>query len=288
MTFSHYILTRFNLPLSSVTVGGKWDVCGEKYLSYRFSLFERYCMPSVKNQTCQNFKWLILFDINTPESFKQRAAEWHRGYPNLVPCYLKVEDYGGVTPSSELVMDVDTDAPMLQITCRFVADIIRSLETSMPEWMLTTRLDSDDALHKDWIKNLQDSFKVNPRLSAFDFVYTYKYIPEEQIVYRYVLRNGHFITLAEPFSSDFRSVLFCNHLDMDKYVKVEHFYKGTFQTELIHSRNVVNGYTDLSIGGLLYALFHFWGRDFGYETVHYSRWKALWMLGSLIKQRLFY
>ena len=286
MTFGHYILTRFNLPLSSRKSGESTNVCGQEYLSYRFDLFEQFCLPSVRNQVCQNFKWLILFDINTPDEFKKKAADWHNEYPKLIPCYLDVKDYGGMSVTSNYVTDVDTDTPMLQITSRFVADIIRSLEESLPEWILTTRLDSDDALHRDWIKCMQNLFKANPQQLAYDFVYTFKYIPSDGVAYRYALKNGHYITLAETFGSEIRSVLFCNHLEIDKNIEVKHIYGRTLQTELIHSGNVVNDYSNLSIGGLWYALLHFRERDYGYGTVLFSRRKALWMLGSLLKQRI--
>ena len=287
MTFSHYILTRFNLPLSSLKKGQTSNVCRQEYLHNRFELFENYCLPSIKKQSCQDFKWLILFDINTPEEFKKRAAGWHDVFPNLIPCYLDVYRYGCLPPCSEPVTDVDTDRPMQQVTSHFVTEFIKSIEEDMPEWILTSRLDSDDALHRDWVSNLHRLFAVNPHSAVLDFVYSYKYIPGERIAYRYKLPNGHFITLAEQPGDNFRSVLFCNHLDIDRHFKVEHIYGKTFQTELIHSNNVVNGYTDLSISGLLHAFFHFRGRDFGYNTVRYSRVKALYMVGSLIKQRLF-
>lgn len=287
MTFSHYIITRFNLPLSSRSIKNGLDVCSQDYLSKRIDIFERFCMPSIRQQTCQNFKWLILFDIKTPDVYKQIAAGWHNIYPNLIPCYLDVEDYGGLPSGSELVTDVDTDSSMLQITSQFVGDTIRSLEVSHPEWILTSRIDDDDALHQDWIARVQGLFKACPQQLAYDFVYTYKYVLKESIVYRYALRNGHFLTLAEPSDTEFRSVLFCNHLEMDKYFKVEHIYGRTLQTELIHSENVVNGYTDLSIRGLWSAFFNFGGKKFGYNTIEYSRLKALWMIGSLLKHKLF-
>lgn len=286
MTFSHYILTRFNLPLSSLQKGQTSAVCKPEYLFYRFSVFEKFCLPSVRNQTCQSFKWLVLFDNNTPESFKQRAAGWHRAFPNLIPCYLDVDVYGGILENPCPVNDVDTDGPMQQITSRFVTDVIRSMERTLPEWVLTTRLDSDDALHRDLVKVVQGFFLKNPKMMAFDNVFTYKYILDESIIYRYKLINGHYLTLAEKTGDSFRSVLFCNHLAMDKYVEVQHIYGRTLQTELIHSGNVVNGYTDLSISGLRYALFHFRGHEFGYDGVRFSRKKAVYMIGSLLKRRL--
>ena len=211
--------------------------------------------------------------------------EWSKDYPTLIPCFLDVNEYGGVPTSSPATTDVDTDTPMLRITQQFVHDTIRSQEEQLPQWILSTRLDSDDALHRETVKHIQELFIANPRETAFDFIYTYKCIPAEKVVYRYTLINGHFISLAECSERGIRSVLFCNHLAIDRYVATEHILGWTHQTELIHGGNVVNNYTEVSIHGLLYALIHFHKRDFGYMEMPYSRLKAIWMIGSLIKQQ---
>lgn len=285
--FRHYLLTRFNLPLSSRKDGMGIDVCGEEYLAYRFKIFEDSCLPSVKNQSCQNFKWLVLFDSNTPRAYKDRAEAWNQEYPNLIPCFLDVDLYGGLTPASaNSVFDVDNDESMLQITREFISDILDDLQEASTRWCVTTRLDSDDAIHRDLIKTIQRLFLENPQESVIDFVASYKYVPEEHIVYRYRLKNGHFITLAEAPGRKHRSVLFCNHLKIDQFVPVQHIYGLPLQLELIHGGNVVNGYTELSVSGLLCAFFHFQKECFGLKATTYSRRKALRMVGSLLKHRL--
>lgn len=64
----HFILTRFNLLIFNKNKEGK-KVRTIKWLEHRFMLFEKYCLPSVKNQTCQDFQWIVLFDSSTPERF---------------------------------------------------------------------------------------------------------------------------------------------------------------------------------------------------------------------------
>lgn len=284
--FRHFILTRFNLPLSSRKEGIGIDVCGEEYLSYRFKLFEEFCLPSVKKQSCQNFKWLLLFDENTPKVFKERAEGWHKNYQNLIPCFLDVEQYGGIGPSVKPVIDVDNDETMLRITREYVSDVLDNLGDISSRWCITTRLDSDDAIHQDLIKKIQQIFLKAPGESVIDFVASYKYISEEHIVYRYWLKNGHFISLVESPDRKPRTVLFCNHLMIDNFVHVQHVYGLPLQLELIHGGNVVNGYTELSVSGLLCAFFHFHKKCFGIKDKPYSRRKALWMVGSLLKHRL--
>ena len=75
MTFKHFILTRFNLPIFQPKVGEKKvSHLDEEYLNYRFDLFERFCLPSVKGQTCQDFRWFVLFDAATPAVFRNRIG----------------------------------------------------------------------------------------------------------------------------------------------------------------------------------------------------------------------
>lgn len=286
VNFRHYLLTRFNLPRSSQKDGQDFDVCGEEYLSYRSKIFEDYCLPSVQNQSCQNFKWLVLFDANTPKAYKDRADGWRQEYPNLIPCFLDVEHYGGLPPTANPGLDVDNDETMLRITRAYISDVLDDLDGLSSRWCLTTRLDSDDAIHRDLIMTIQRSFLKAPEETVLDFVASYKYIPDEQIVYRYWLKNGHFITLAEAPGRKHRSVLFCNHLKIDQFVPVQHIYGLPLQLELIHGGNVVNGYTELSVSGLLCAFFHFQKECFGLKATTYSKRKALWMIGSLLKHRL--
>ena len=95
MKFQHFIITRFNLPVfaKKVNKAVKDSSCSDAYLSKRFPIFEKYCFPSIKNQTCQDFKWLVLFDNHTPDKFKDWANRLHEEYDNFVPCYLDVSQY---------------------------------------------------------------------------------------------------------------------------------------------------------------------------------------------------
>lgn len=283
-SFSHFIITRFNI---SSLPKGESPVCGKEYLDYRFPLFEKFCLPSVKNQTCKNFRWLVLFDINTPEEYKQRAAQWHSDFPNLIPCYLDYNAYGKPDYEKEAA-EIECNGKLREITATFIADTIRLLSPEKTEWYLTTRLDSDDALHRKMVESVQKRFTANPCQTVFDYPYSYKFIKEEKVVYRYTLLNGHFMTMAETAGPGFRSVLFYNHLRIADNEVVQHLFSHPLQTELIHGGNVVNGYTELTVRGLLYAFLYFRKKNFRYRGVTYSRVKALWMIGSLLKRKIWH
>lgn len=281
MTFQHYIITRFNISLNAQ---GYCPVCTDEYLDYRFPLFERYCFPSVKAQSCQNFKWLVLFDAHTPERYLRRAETLHQSYPNFIPCYMNIPEYE-LVGKDEDYDDIENNPRVQVAITAFLRRYIEQQCGERPDFYVTTRLDSDDALHRDMVASIQHRVHTDSRKVAYDFVYSYKYILSEGIVYRYLLKNGHFLTLVEPSTEELRSVLFCNHLHIDDFVKVEHIHQRPLQTELIHGGNVVNDFTELTIGGLLYALLHFHKQDFGYQKIHHSYKRTFWIMGSLVKQR---
>lgn len=290
MTFEHYIVTRFNLPIFQPKVNGiVYSSCSEEYLNYRFDLFEKYCMPSIINQTCQNFKWLVLFDAHTPELFRRRVSSWHERYDNLIPCYLDMEDYKEVPQEyidlcAEYESRVDNkygskrydlatfeqERPLRLVTPLFIKDAIRKCSSNDPDYYITTRIDNDDAFHKNMIATIQSRFHEDQRSVVYDFVYTYKYILNERIVYRYSLKNGHYISLVESSKELFKSALFWNHLYAEYFSEVNHFFQAPLQTELIHGSNVVNDFTEITCRGLLYSLLHFRSGDFGYKGMNLS------------------
>ena len=87
--FQHYILTRFNLRANSwTTTKNNEKVLTEEWLKDRFDLFENFCYNSVKNQRNQNFKWLVFFDINTPDTYKQKVEKYNRDFENFHPIFI--------------------------------------------------------------------------------------------------------------------------------------------------------------------------------------------------------
>lgn len=60
MSIKHFIATRFNLKIEEWNTAKDGSVVlTEKWLEERFNLFEKYCFPSVANQSIKNFYWLI-------------------------------------------------------------------------------------------------------------------------------------------------------------------------------------------------------------------------------------
>jgi hypothetical protein len=144
--YQYYIITRFNLRKSDwKTTKNDETVLSESWLQERFDLFDNYCFPSVKNQTDQNFKWLVFFDINTSERYRDKIEEYRLSYKNFHPFFIDGMDL--FLPS--------------------IAGKIKALDSK--EYIITSRLDNDDCLHKDYAKVMHSYFDKQEYL-AIDIV----------------------------------------------------------------------------------------------------------------------
>ena len=134
MNFSHFIITQFNLrnfPLSDNNDYEKWVT----WTRNRIQLFIEYCLPSVVNQSCKSFTWLLYFDSDTPEEIRESLG-FLRSYPFIDICYC--HGFEGFNEN-------------------YISGVTKRLSVS-EKWVITTRIDNDDCLHKDAVKTIQENF----------------------------------------------------------------------------------------------------------------------------------
>lgn len=126
-TVGHVILTRFNLP----SKGREQTVRSTAgWLETRLEMFDRTCLPSVLAQTVQDFKWLIFFDPDSPSWLKDRVAtDVDRG--------LYTASYRACPTRDDVLADIG------------------SLLGRRADYLLTTNLDNDDGLARDFVERLQ-------------------------------------------------------------------------------------------------------------------------------------
>ena len=113
-----------------------------EWLTTRQKLFEKFCLPSVLSQTNKNFEWLIVSDSRTPESFKTIL--------NTYPAKILYYDFTGKIPARgtkhQRAVALETAiVPPLQ-------EYISSVAT---DYVMTSRLDNDDAISKNHIDQIQ-------------------------------------------------------------------------------------------------------------------------------------
>ena len=143
-SFKHIVITRFNLVVKNKNdvISNVWTrdknnhlIQTEKWLQTRFSLFELFCLPSILNQSNLNFVWMVYFDSNTPEKYKEIVRNWEVTYKVFLAVYKDSYD--------DFMNELSADIEKISEGHNFI---------------ITTRLDNDDSLHKDAIDIIQKNF----------------------------------------------------------------------------------------------------------------------------------
>lgn len=186
--FIHVLMTRFNVRINWPHAFRGLD---ESWLKERFELFERYCLPSIKAQTCQDFHWLVFFDTATPHSFRQRIAQYSGDLACFVPCFVDFFDR------------------------TVFRDIVASMELTRKRWIITSRVDNDDALARNYIERVQAQFTGQER----EFInFQNGLVLRGTRLYLSSNSSGHFPSLIEK-STDPLTV-YVRHTEMKNYAPV--------------------------------------------------------------------
>lgn len=211
MKFRHAIITRFNVRYRE-TAHKEAKGVNPAWLAERFDLFESYCLPTVLAQTCQEFVWFIYFDSATPPVFVERAHRSRAGRDNIRLIFCDVYD--------QELLERDLRAELVP----------------KPEWLLTTRLDNDDGLRRDFVKRLHESLRFSGT-EALNFPNGVVYTGHRTYLYRH--ESNAFLSLLEPFDG-FKTVLFVQHPEMPKMASVRQIEGDPAWLQVIHQSNISN------------------------------------------------
>lgn len=217
--FNHFLLTRFNVPLNPGEIGsGKTLGTSIEWLNRRFEIFDKFCHPSVHQQSNQNFKWLVFFDSRTPAIFKEKIQEYAK-WKNFIPAYI--------------------DNFSLSIVTKVIAEHI----TEETKYLITTTIDNDDAISQDYIQIIQDNFHEQ-EFELLNITYGYVWHEPSGKIYLRGTGGNPFISLIEKIEK-FKTV----------WVEPHHKYHGLYhQTgqlkqiktkpawlQVVHGGNLYNG-----------------------------------------------
>lgn len=213
-SFTHFILTRFNLRVDYANPGTGLD---QQWLNHRFNLFEQFCYPSVREQSNQNFKWLVFFDSQTPEFFKNKIEKYSE-WKNFIPVYID----GEITD------------------CIYRAKVLSNLAAGS-EYLITTRLDNDDAICKDFVKIIQENFHEQ----EFEFInFTYGYVLRGVKLYLYKYLNNPFMSLIERINeltvNGFKTIFCGKHNELSSMGCIIQSKTTPTWLQVIHERNIDN------------------------------------------------
>jgi hypothetical protein len=138
MRFAHYVVTRFNLGLWAA---GQKNIRGETidpelWMHHRTALFSDVCSPSIASQSERRFAWVLLLDTDTPRRVVQ-----------------SIETSAAKAARVKIAI-VDTRFGWRMQLKKFLSAIL----PPGIDYVMTTRLDNDDALSRDAIGSIQACF----------------------------------------------------------------------------------------------------------------------------------
>jgi hypothetical protein len=208
--FTHLILTRFNTAVGFAPSARGLD---QDWLKARLLLFERYCLPSIAVQRGASFTWLVFCDAASPEWFKHKMASF-----------------------GTLVSTVYIEGPA---TDEVIAWTVAATGLVSNPYLITTRLDNDDALGKDHLKLIQRAFQWQEReFLLFPFgLQSYR-----GQLYNVYWKSNPFLSLIERVQEDgtFTTVMCVEHNRVRMAGKVRSIIYAPQWLQVIHGSNLLN------------------------------------------------
>lgn len=132
--YTHLVLTRFNAALGDAPSAKRLD---SGWLESRLEMFERYCLPSMGAQRPARFRWIVFCDAQSPEWFRDKMASFE---PLVTPLYVKG-----------------------WLTDKRIASMLAEAKLVEAPYLITTRVDNDDALACGHLAAVQNSFREQER-----------------------------------------------------------------------------------------------------------------------------
>ena len=242
----HFILTRFNLLLWNKDKEGH-KVRSKQWLEHRFALFERYCLPSIKHQTCQDFEWVVLFDSSTPERFKERIAEYQQECKQLIPVYVEPErgrffsEIFRQEVEKRLISKQNNNYQELE-NSRIGITSKRTEDSKLR--VLTTYLDNDDALNVRFVEDIQQRAATLSDETFINFTVGYQFYTDYKYLMRIHYPRNHFMSVVENGNPATVKTIYGygSHYYIEKIegVKIENVKNLPMWCEVIHEKNMGN------------------------------------------------
>lgn len=221
----HFFLTRFNILLWQKDKEGQ-NVRTTKWLDHRFLLFEKYCLPSIKNQTCQDFDWVVLFDSTTPERYKTKIEEYQKDCHQFIPVFVEPQN-------GRYFADI------------FKKEIVKRLGSNENEKrVLTTYLDNDDALNVRFVEDLRKRAMEASDGTFFYYDEGYQYYTDKKFLMQIHYPRNHFVSVVEDGNPDLVKGIFGYgrhyYINEIKGAKIEHVKSEPMWCEVVHEKNMIN------------------------------------------------
>jgi hypothetical protein len=204
--FDHFVLTRFNVRQGDARADEAW-------LRHRLRYFEDLCHRSVSAQTVDTFTWLVYFDAERDPWFQEEIDRLSAGVfePVWVDGAMSITEYANA-----------------------VAD------RSDKGWVITTRMDNDDAIARDFIEGIQREFR-NQEFGFLNFPSGLQ-LTEDGRLFRWSDPAGPFISLIEKRVDGGlpQTVYIDGHHRLERYGPITQVRAHPMWVQAVHGQNIAN------------------------------------------------
>lgn len=227
-TLQHFILTRFNLGLyrNERKDKNKQRVNHHQWMDERFILFDQYCFPSLQAQLNQNFKWLVLFDANTPAKYRDIIKRYQK-YANFVPLF---------SHASFL------EPKHVEGYADFKSYILKHLEPGVSH-LITTRIDNDDAFHVKAIQLIQNHVQAT-KSDYFAIEFPFGYCLHRDSLFIKHQPSNPFLSLVERIGRNRpdspQTIMWAKHRLISNTAPMISLNTYPMWIQVIHERNLIN------------------------------------------------
>lgn len=205
----HLVLTRFSAVLAHGAPPPSQD-----WLDYRLGFFIDACLPSLQSQTCKDFTWLVWFDDRCRDDFRRDVEEL----------------------ATDTFVPVWTHSP-------FQTSLMSEIAThAQAPFLITTRLDSDDAVARTFIERIQHEARSAGEVDRLvvDFPVGLQ-VDRTGSVYADHLQSNHFVSLVERRVAARPVTVFADaHPKLRRHAPIRRVMTEPMWLEVVHGSNVSN------------------------------------------------
>jgi hypothetical protein len=214
MEFVHVLTTRFNVRAREDS-----PPASDAWLRDRLALFDRFTVATIRTQTVRPDAWLVFLDAASPDWF---VSEIKRRMPD-----------GGFTPVwLDGVFGPDA-----------VVSAIREAGLDAAEYLVTTRVDNDDAVGRRFIETIQSA--VSPRAGRYFINLSHGAQYGGEAIYRCTDLSNAFITCVEGPTVERRSVWIDQHGHLVLHGDLVQVRCPPLWLQIVHGANLGNSLTGI-------------------------------------------
>lgn len=199
-----------------------------EWLKARQKLFEKFCLPSVLSQINKNFEWVFVVDSHTPDSFK-----------SVLDSYPAIVLYADFDP---IPIERTKHKRAIRLEEAVAAPLRDYLKTKDTDYIITSRLDNDDAISIDHIDKIQRYTKKLKREGMpfwLNLQRGFKWCGGN--VYPIGALQNPFISMVESQGEELLTAYRCSHKVANKHARLVQVREGNpTWMQVIHGGNLLN------------------------------------------------